>query len=96
LSWDQLHNDILPEIAKKFGVSQSQIRLPKAIEFNVLGNMHHSEWGETNTWEWFEDSFEADSRLVGGRSDVGGLALVNHLSSASPYDNVGFRPLVVF
>jgi len=96
LSWDQLHNDILPKIVKKLGVPQSQLRLPKAIEFNVLGNMHHKKWGETSTYEWFEDGFGADSRLIGGRSDVGGLAVVLHYSSASPNVYVGFRPLIVF
>lgn len=76
-SWNELDQKALPELAHELGVRDDQVRLPKAIEFNVLGNMHHKEWGETTTWEWFEDKFGSDRRLVGG----GALAMVVLLAS---------------
>jgi len=96
LSWDTIKTTVFPQIAEKLGVPVDKMRFPKAIEFNVLGNMHHKEWGETSTYEWFEDGFGAVSRLIGGHSGLGGLANVFHNSSASPDDRVGFRPLIVF
>lgn len=95
-SWDELHEKVLPELAHDLGVRNEQVRLPKAIEFNVLGNMHHKEWGETNTWEWFEDKFASGSRLIGGSSDDGGLAYVSWNQPGRRSGSIGFRPLIVF
>ncbi len=95
-SWNELDGKVLPELAHDLGVRDDQVRLPKAIEFNVLGNMHHKEWGETTTWEWFEDKFESDGRLIGGGSDGGGLARVRWLQPDGRDDGLGFRPLIVF
>lgn len=95
LSHDELTKVVLPEIATLLGVDASQVRLPKAIEFNVIGNSKHPEWGNTNTWEWFADGFGVSRRLFGGGSGDGGLTLVPHLWSDNHYVNVAFRPLVV-
>ena len=95
ISHDELTQVVLPEIAKLLGVESSAVRLPKAIEFNIIGNLKHPEWGDTNTWEWFNDKFEDGSRLVGGSSGLGGLAVVHSHWSDLHYDDFGFRPLVV-
>lgn len=95
ISPDELTQVVLPEIAKILGVESAQVRLPKEIEFNVIGNFKHPEWGEANTWEWFADVFEGGGRLFGGSSVNGGLTDVNGVWSGFHYDAIAFRPLVV-
>ena len=96
ISWDEINQIVNPQLAQLLGVSAEQVRLPKAIEFNIIGNIHHPQWGQTNTWEWFDDKFEADDRLIGGSSVGGGLANVNDIWHGRRDDRIGFRPLVVF
>ena len=95
ISHDELTQVVLPKIAKLLEIESSQVRLPKEIEFNVIGNFKYPEWRNTNTWEWFADKFGDGYRLVGGGSDSGGLALVYRPWSDRHYGRVGFRPLVV-
>ena len=95
ISHDELTQVVLPEIAKLLGVESSAVRLPKAIEFNIIGNLKHPEWGDTNTWEWFNDKFGDGRRLIGGRSVLGGLTDVYYDWSDRRRDRLGFRPLVV-
>ncbi|MBF8249643.1 MAG: hypothetical protein HW400_244 [Candidatus Levybacteria bacterium] len=95
ISPDELTQVVLPEIAKILGVDASAVRLPKEIEFNIIGNFEHPEWGKANTWEWFADKFGDDDRLVGGLSGYGGLARVRHFWSGDRGDFIAFRPLVV-
>lgn len=95
ISPDELTEHVLPAIAQMLEVDSSQVRDPKEIEFSVIGNRCHPEWGNTNTSEWMQDKFEDGSRLVGGDSDDGGLAYVNCHWSDGRYDGIGFRPLVV-
>lgn len=83
-------------LAEMLGVQADLVRVLRAIEFNVLGNLYHPEWGQTNTAEWFNDKFEGDDRLIGGGSDYGGLAYVYCHWSGGRGGGVGFRPLVVF
>ncbi|MBI4080607.1 MAG: hypothetical protein HY430_02440 [Candidatus Levybacteria bacterium] len=94
-SADEIEQVILPELASILG-SEGIVRSKREIEFNVLGNMHYPEWGETNTWEWYADKFEDDSRLIGGHSGGGGLAHVSYDWSDNRHDGVGFAPLVEF
>lgn len=83
-------------LADILGVDVSQIGILKEIEFNVLGNMHHPEWGQANTSEWLDDKFGDGYRLIGGHSDNGGLARVYYRWSDRRLDYWGFRPKVVF
>ena len=85
-----------PALAQTLEVETSQVRVTREIEFNVIGNLHHPEWGETNTWEWFEDHFGGDGRLCGGRSGGGGLAYARYDWSDGRDSSIGFRPLVEF
>lgn len=96
ISNDELQAHVNPAIANLLGVQPEQVRLPKAIEFNVLGNFAHPEWGKTNTWEWFADKFGGGRRLIGGDSDRSGLAAVNDRASVYRDGSIGFRPLIAF
>ncbi len=93
ISFDEISQHVNPVIAKLLGVDANQVRLPKEIEFNVLGNMFHPEWGNTSTYEWLEDKFGGGSRLFGGGSEI--TSLSRRLSRDS-LDRIGFRPLIVF
>lgn len=94
ISFDELTNFVLPEIARLLGVEVSQVRLPKEIEFNVIGNFKHPEWGTANTWEWLEDKLGDSRRLFGGFSVFGGLSHVALALSVDRNDLMAFRPLV--
>lgn len=95
ISPDELAQVVLPEIAKLLGLDKSQVRLPREIEFNVIGNFKHPEWGEVNTGEWLNDRSGGGIRLIGGDSDDGGLSHVDRDWSDNHIDGVAFRPLVV-
>lgn len=97
ISHDEIRKHVNPAIATLLGVQPEQVGALKEIEFNVLGNLAHPEWGnKTTTSEWFQDKFEDGSRLFGGRSDDGGLGDVAYEASGGHYGDLGFRPLVVF
>jgi len=98
ISWDELQKpEVKQAIATYLGVRPDLIRLPRAIEFNYLGNAFHPEWGTTNSWEWFDDPVSGgQTRLHGGSSHDGGLANVFHSTPSSRHHDLGFRPLVSF
>ncbi len=73
-----------------------QARNMREIEFNILGNRDHPEWGETSTYEWMHDQFGSDGRLIGGFSAYGGLSNVHWNFASTHFDYAGFRPLIVF
>jgi hypothetical protein len=97
LSWAELHApEMRQKIAEILKTDPDRISLPRAIEWNVIGNIHHPEWGETNTWEWFEESYESSDRLDGGSSGSGGLSLVVSDDAGNRFGGIGFRPSVRF
>ena len=98
ISSEDLRKDEVRQVfASVLKVNPEKIRLPRAIEFNFLGNAHYSEWGDTNTWESFADRYADRSRLHGGNKDRGGLSDINHLSSSDDSRPPGgFRLLVSF
>ena len=95
ISPQELENPaVIEAIARAYNLKPEQITLPRMIEFNVLGNIHHPEWGESNCSEWFSDQYKAGlERLYGGRSDYGGLAYVYSLDPDDRNDFIGFRAL---
>lgn len=95
ISPDELTEHALPAISEMLEVDSNQVRLPKEIEVNVIGNRSHPEWGQTNTMEWVQDKFEDGRRLIGGGSGSGGLACVVCDWHVNRLDFFGFRPLVV-
>jgi len=96
ISWEEYHDILVPEIAKILKVKPDQVRLPRAIEFNFLGNAYYPQWGETNSWEWFEDRIYDKKCLSGGHSRHGGFADVYVDRFDVRFNDVGFRPLVEF
>ena len=97
ISHDELQKpEVKQALAQVLKVNPKDILLPKAMEWNYLGNAYYKEWGETNTWEWFEDEYEGGNCLNGGHSDYGGLANVDYDSAGYRNDSLGFRSLVRF
>jgi len=75
-------------------IPNMQTTLPRALEFNLLGNIHYAHLDKTNSYEWFEDPYQKGSgRLYGGDSGLGGLSDVNWDDSARRYGGIGFRVL---
>lgn len=100
ISYNELTQVVLPEIARILGIESVQVRLPRAIECNVIGNLKHPEWGEhgANTAEWLQDSFEYSGRyyrLIGGNPVSSDLTSVIYDSPDKRFGSVAFRPLVV-
>jgi len=88
--------EVVAAIAEVCGLKPEQVSTPRMIEFNVLGNIRHPEWGKppSDCGEWFSDKNKAGQRrLVGGYSDDGGLAYVNWHGPDDRLDGVGFRAL---
>ena len=98
ISWDELQKpEAKQAIAEAMDVPVESLRLPRAIEWNFLGNAYHPEWGETNTWEWFDDPYQkGQGRLGGGLSEFGGLSGVYWVDPGGRVDSLGFRLQVVF
>lgn len=93
---DEYDRLVRPELAKLLDISLKQIRLPRAIEWNYLSNAFYSKWGETNTWEWFDDRKEKDlRRLYGGCIDDGGISGVYWHANYVQFNCIGLRPLIV-
>lgn len=99
VSTGELDRKMLPLHAQNLGVRSDlgeQVIVPPYGLFNFIGNTRHPELGKVNTWEWMHEKFGGGDRLLGGRSDGGGLAGVCCSTSGGHYGSVGFRPLVVF
>ncbi len=102
ISYDARAEHFDPALAQTLGLTQAvekgkaKVTVPTELMFNVIGNMFHPEWGNTSTYEWFEDQFEVVNRLIGGDSGSGGLSSIDCELTRSPNGSVGFRPLIVF
>ncbi len=92
----EIEDVILPAFKDMSG-AQGIVRNRRHMTFNVWGNMAHPEWGITTTWEWFGDPAYAGAyRLIGGHSDVGGLAYVYSNPVDYRYGHTAFSPEVFF
>ena len=88
--------EVVAAFAQAMGLEPGQVSLPRMVEFNILGNVHHPEWGQppSDCGEWFADKYQAGQRrLDGGGSGRGGLACVSWRVPVDRRDGVGFRPL---
>ena len=88
--------EVVAAFASACGLEPEQISLPRMIEFNVIGNIHHPEWGETDCGEWFADGYETGQwqwRLNGGCVDQGGLSYVYTSDYQDRSGKYGFRIL---
>lgn len=100
VSADEWETRIKPVLAQKLGLDESQIRLEREIEANVIPQLYlympRKDDGTTDTWEWREEYFEdRGHRLLGGHSAHGGLAHVYHFASGSHWSSRSVRPLAV-
>jgi len=97
ISWEEFQKpEVKEKLAEVLGVLAEQIRLPRAIEASFLGNAHYPKWGDTNSYEWFHDTYQGSRHLIGGYSGSGGLSSVNWDGAGKRVDDIGFRPLIVF
>lgn len=104
ISWEELHQSVLLQIAKILALNKNQVRLPKVIEFNLLGNVFYPEWGRTDTAEWFEDKirfcdYAFKACLIGGISPKirgSGLSRFFRSDPGIGSSTIGFRPMIVF
>ena len=93
---DEWRNVVCPAIAEALGFKSEQVRLERAVEFNVIGNVYDPNRGRFNMWEWFSDKFEDSGQLYGGYREHGGLAFVHYYWSSDRDDDIAGRPLVSF
>src|SRR3989344_2506420 len=78
-------------------VGRADMRLLRALEWNLLGN--REGWGQTNTYEWVEDEYRESGgsrRLLVGRSDLGGAGNADWDRPGTSGGYIGFRVAVVF
>ncbi|KKR48554.1 MAG: hypothetical protein UT86_C0004G0038 [Candidatus Magasanikbacteria bacterium GW2011_GWC2_40_17] len=107
VSWDDLYNEdgFLTKIAKITGLPKHSTRLPTAEEWNFLGNLflwlnanrkeNLPDFGSTSSWEWTENLYDFDNRVVVGSREDGGLADVDDNWHNSHNDSIAFRVLAV-
>ena len=86
--------EVIMALAKALDLDPAQFSLSETIVWNVLANIHHPEWGTTNTSEWQTEKYGSGKRLFSGDSDGGGASDVDWGVSAD--GSVGFRPLARF
>ncbi|HEU0050828.1 MAG TPA: hypothetical protein VFQ60_02100, partial [Patescibacteria group bacterium] len=95
LSPEELKNPkVLETFAKAlnpYTIPGFTITIPRAIEFNILGNIYYPQWGDTDTSEWFSDTYRNGERLFGGNSEGNGISLVSWFFSTTRLGGIGFR-----
>ncbi len=100
ISADEWESHIKTRLAEKLSLAESQLRLERAIEANIIPQLYpymsRKDDGNTNTWVWYEEYFgDRGRRLAGGRSGYGGLARVHWGCSDGHWGSLSFRPLAV-
>jgi hypothetical protein len=77
MNWQELHDPKLKaQMAEILKVEPDQVTLPRAIEFNTLGNFYHYDWGRKEEWTMLDDVTYDGVPLVAGNSFHGGLSHV--------------------
>lgn len=82
---------VVAALAKALDIAQAEFSLPETIVWNIIANIHHPEWGTTNTYEWLREKAGSGRRLISGSSSYGGASSVGW--GGEPRAGVGFRPL---
>lgn len=109
ISWDNHHarNGTLRRLAKLGNFPKRSTRFGTAEELNFLGNLFNllrvnrgmvelPDLGSTNSWEWCENAFESDFRVIVGHRAYGGLAALYRFRQDDPGGGLGFHVLVQF
>lgn len=86
------------EVAKILRVEKEHVRLPTALEFNMLGNLYYRQWGQTTASEWLVDKFGEVGNLFGGNkvNSRDGLGEVSFQKTGFRSPITGFRFIIVF
>lgn len=96
ITWEELNKNETKEVfALVLGVDSQQIDLPRAIEWNVIGNLHHQQWGKTQCQEWFKEVHIAGGPFCGGYISSGGISGI-YWENGHGIWNTGFRLIVHF
>ncbi len=96
-----IYTNELPALAKFFRIGKDMVRLPKALEYNVLGNAFYPEWGDGDFEERFDEEFGnlnlfgSAGRNPDGPFSPGGLTVIQ-LGPDKETSYIGFRPMIVF
>ena len=92
--------EVLPAMAKKFGVEDERVRLERAIEFNWLANLYDPWRGNYPISQWFYDTMKPrswpDWCLIGGNFCLGGVAHIEECASDKWSSSITARPLIKF
>jgi len=93
ISFSELEKpEVKKALAKACGLEPDQISIPHMIEFNILGSIHHPEWGDSNCTEWFADKYDSGKKvLTGGSCQDGGFAHVTDTGPDNRPARNGFR-----
>jgi hypothetical protein len=88
--------EVRAALAGALGATPETFRLPRSIELNVLGNLHHLEWSEADGWEWLGDRWKKDGQLMGGRAETDDTTVAGGTEAKNRSGRVGFRPMLRF
>ncbi len=104
-SWNDLHQTVLPQIGKEFGLTDTggKVRLMTGTEFTVLGNVFFPEWDDSAPDQLLEKWTDGiDLEVVPEDNGIASVA-TNLRNITTPFtsksfrsDKAAFRPLVVF
>lgn len=90
---------LFPMLTNELGLNQApgvRVRRPTFMEFNYTGNLRYPHFGQSDTFEWFDDIYfdyqdigwrethpvAVPQHLLGGSSRLGGLAHVEGIGTA--------------
>lgn len=100
ITYNELHKpEVNDALAKALGVSAGELRLPRAVEWNYLGNAFYSQWNEPRGGDYpitecFEDLYKNnEGHLSGGETD---LSYIHWDGVNDRGDDLGFRPIIIF
>lgn len=98
ITGEEWEDVIAPALAQAIGLepSQATVRLERAIEFNLVGNVYDKPRGKFNAWEWFADLYGLTDRLHGGFQYDGGLSVVSHRPRGDRLDSFAGRLIIDF
>lgn len=102
VSWNEIHNLVVQEVAKvspqltkAIEATAAVLRVPTKENFRFAEKLRYAHFGTANTWEWLYNDFGVGCRLIGGAPGDGGLGAVIGTHPAFHYGHVAFRLEVV-
>ena len=97
VSWDEIHNYVVPEAIKTTSHLAQQLKkggitldIPNLADFRSAGQEHEDKL-VANSWEWVQDSARFGRRLLAGGRAYGGLVAVLGWLSGRRFGCFAFR-----